>query len=402
MKNLRFLKHINSIMLSRYSKDDQYTYKKAQIMLNVSMGLLLAGIASIIAHFSVYTTRPFLCVGDIVLVSGIMISIFCILKGKIVSAGTILMITALALLSKDIVEDVVYPLDATKFKYIETVIFLTMGYPIAVSFAMKKSQLFLFMILSSLILLCHFSVLKFIARIDISYDYLIYLTAVLIPAVISIINFNLIEESIHSLIWSKNEIEQWNKNLEQVIDTRTNELKEANQKLEAMSMTDGLTGIANRRKFDMHYLDEWSRAKRNYRPLAILMLDVDQFKLFNDCFGHQQGDRCLQQIANILKSFTNRPGELATRYGGEEFVILIPEMVAEKAGQFAELIRNEIELLGIPQAPSALHRVVTVSIGVASNSISLTDSPDSFLKQADIALYKAKESGRNRVELAGE
>ena len=402
MKNLRFPKHINSIMLSRYSKDDQYTYKKAQIMLNVSMGLLLAGIASIIAHYSVYTTRPFLCAGDIVLVSGIMISIFCILKGKIVSAGTILMITALALLSKDIVEDVVYPLDATKFKYIETVIFLTMGYPIAVSFAMKKSQLFLFMILSSLILLCHFSVLKFIARIDIGYDYLIYLTAVLIPAVISIINFNLIEESIHSLIWSKNEIEQWNKNLEQVIDTRTNELKEANQKLEAMSMTDGLTRIANRRKFDMHYLDEWSRATRNNRPLAILMLDVDQFKLFNDCFGHQQGDRCLQQIANILKSFTNRPGELATRYGGEEFVILIPEMVAEKAGQFAELIRNEIELLGIPQAPSALHRVVTVSIGVASNSISLTDSPDSFLKQADIALYKAKESGRNRVELAGE
>lgn len=400
MKNLRFLKHINTKMLSHYSKDDLYTYKKAKIMLNVSMGLLLAGIASIIAHYSIYTIRPFLAMGDMVLVFGILLSILCIRKGKIVSAGTILMITALALLSKDIIEDVVYPFDATKFKYIETVIFLTMGYPIAVSFAMKKSQLFLFMILSSFLLICHFSVLKFIARIDIGYDYLIYLTAVLIPAVISIINFNLIEESIHSLIWSKNEIEQWNKNLEQVIDTRTNELKEANQKLEAMSMTDGLTEIANRRKFDMHYLDEWSRAQRNNRPLVILILDVDQFKLFNDCFGHQQGDRCLQQIAKILKSFTNRPGELAARYGGEEFVVIIPEMITEKARQFAELICSEIESLCIPQAPSALNRVVTVSIGVASNSILLTDSPDSFLKEADKALYKAKENGRNRVELA--
>ena len=402
MKNLRFLKHINDKMLCHYSKEDLYTYKKAQIMLNVSMGLLLAGIASIIAHYSAYTIRPFLGIGDTVLVLGIVISILCICKGKIVSAGTILMITALALLSKDILEDVVYPLNATKFKYIETVIFLTMGYPIAVSFAMKKSQLFLYMILSSFLLVCHFSVLKFIARIDIGYDYLIYLTAVLIPAVISIINFNLIEESINSLIWSKNEIEQWNKNLEQVIDIRTNELKEANQKLEAMSMTDGLTEIANRRKFDMHYPEEWRRAKRNNRPLALLMLDVDQFKLFNDFFGHQQGDRCLQQIAQILKSFTNRPGELATRYGGEEFVMIIPEMIAEEAEHFAELIRNEIELLGIPQAPSALNRVITVSIGVASNSNLQTDSPDSFLKEADRALYKAKDNGRNRVELADE
>ena len=400
MESLRFLKHINNKMLSHYSKDDLYTYKKAQIMLNVSMGLFLAGIASVIAHHSEYAIRPFLGMGDMVLVFGIMLSIYCILKGKIVSAGTILMITALSLLSKDIVEDVVYPLNATKFKYIQTVIFLTMGYPIAVSFAMKKSQLLLFMFISSFLLISHFSILKFIVKIDIGYDYLIYLTAVLIPAVISLINFNLIEESIHSLIWSKNEIEQWNKNLEQVIDTRTNELKEANQKLEAMSLTDGLTEIANRRKFDMQYLDEWSRAKRNNRPLTVLIIDVDQFKLFNDSFGHQQGDRCLQEIAKTLKCFTNRPGELVARYGGEEFVMIIPEMTAEKARSFAERIRSATESLGMPQAPSALNRVVTVSIGVAANSTLLTDSPDSFLKEADKALYEAKENGRNRVELA--
>jgi diguanylate cyclase (GGDEF)-like protein len=401
MNNLHFFKRINSIMLCNYTRDDLYTYKKAQIMLDVSIFLLFASITSIIAHHSLYSLEHLMLIGDIILIFGIMFSISCIRRGKIVSAGTIAMITAiLTVLLQNVIGDIVSPLGLTKYRYIETLIFLSMGYPIAVSFAFKKFQLYLYMALSTFLLASHFIVLKYIIRVDIGYDYLIFLTAILIPAVISIINFNLINESIESLIWSKSQVEEWNKSLEIVIDARTNELKEANQKLEAMSMTDGLTEIANRRKFDIHYLEEWNRAKRNNKHLTVLALDVDQFKLFNDSFGHQQGDKCLQLIAKKLESYICRDGELIARYGGEEFGIIIPEIVTEKALQYAELVRSEIESLGIPQSQYAYHSVVTVSIGVVSRSILLTDSPDSFLMEADKALYKAKENGRNRVELA--
>lgn len=340
-------------------------------------------------------------VGDIILILGVILAIASIQRGKIVWAGTIAMVTAvLTALSQNVVGDIFSPLGVTKYRYIETLIFLSMGFPIGVSFALKKFQLYLYMILSALLLASHFIVLKFVIHIDIGYDYLIFLTVILIPAFISIVNFNLIDESIKSLIWSKHQIEKWNKSLETVVDARTNELKEANRKLEAMSMTDGLTEVANRRKFDMHYLEEWNRAKRDGKYLTLLLLDVDQFKIYNDSFGHQQGDECLRTIARKLEHYAGRNGELVARYGGEEFGIIIPEVNSEKALEYAELVRREIESLSIPQTPAVKHKVVTVSIGVASRPILETDFPELLIEDADKALYQAKGNGRNRVELA--
>ncbi len=177
---------------------------------------------------------------------------------------------------------------------------------------------------------------------------------------------------------------------------RESELQKLNKRLEQLSISDSLTGLANRRRFDEVLPAEWSRAARARQSMAVLMIDVDYFKPFNDRYGHQAGDECLKQIAAVLKGRITRPSDLAARYGGEEFSVVLAHCNIDGANVIAEQIRQEIESLQIKHADSQVG-VVTVSIGAAAITPSSQSSADELIRCADQALYKAKETGRNRV-----
>lgn len=188
------------------------------------------------------------------------------------------------------------------------------------------------------------------------------------------------------------------------LESKTRALEEANEHLSKaietlhkLSTQDGLTGVANRRLFDETLALEWRRAARGHASLALLMLDIDYFKAFNDMAGHQAGDECLRRVAKTLLDAVNRAGDLVARYGGEEFVVLLPETDPPRAEQFAKLLRERIEALQIAHSGSPFG-FVTVSIGVAS-VIPPRDGSDAeeFVRVADAALYDAKRQGRNRV-----
>ncbi|MBZ0250548.1 MAG: GGDEF domain-containing protein [Burkholderiales bacterium] len=176
-------------------------------------------------------------------------------------------------------------------------------------------------------------------------------------------------------------------------------LQEANRKLADLSVTDALTGLANRRHFDRLLASEWSRAARRGSPFTVLMVDVDHFKRFNDRYGHLAGDDCLVRIAGVLKTFTRRSGDVAARYGGEEFAIVYSDMPAEVAARMAENVRQGVEALAIPHEDSPFGRV-TLSVGVATMAASRDIAAEAVLKRADEALYEAKASGRNVVRAA--
>ncbi len=180
---------------------------------------------------------------------------------------------------------------------------------------------------------------------------------------------------------------------------RTSELEALNLKLESLSTTDGLTGIANRRRFDNQLATEWTRAMRGRQPLALLMLDVDLFKHYNDHYGHQAGDECLRSVARIIDSNSRRSSDLAARYGGEEFALIAVNTDAASATRLAEEIRHAIELFALPHARSPLGNV-TVSIGVSVIEPEESMQPEMLIHKADEALYLAKHQGRNRVVLA--
>lgn len=184
--------------------------------------------------------------------------------------------------------------------------------------------------------------------------------------------------------------------LEQRIRARTSELEQSNRKLMALSQTDGLTGIANRRYFDTALSAEWDRARRLQQPLAVVMIDVDHFKAYNDNYGHQAGDDCLRTIANELNSHIRRAGDIVARYGGEEFAILAPNMNLLSIHRLAETICHSLKQKALPHVNSPLG-VVTASIGVAVLIPDIAATPQHLLQLADAALYRAKRGGRNQV-----
>ena len=194
-------------------------------------------------------------------------------------------------------------------------------------------------------------------------------------------------------------LQERNDYLESLIEQRTRALEEANFKLELLSNTDGLTGVANRRSFDLALEEEWNRARRADIPLALIMLDVDHFKHFNDHYGHLAGDDCLRSLTQVLLKEVRRSGELVARYGGEEFVVLMPDTNAQSVVEAAQRIQRAVRLLGLihSQTPPG---IVTFSLGVASLKPSLQHSPEDLVRQADLALYRAKALGRDRIELA--
>ncbi len=187
--------------------------------------------------------------------------------------------------------------------------------------------------------------------------------------------------------------------LERLVETRTAEVARANERLEQLVREDALTGVANRRSFDETLDAEWRRAARQRLPLALLMIDVDRFKTFNDRAGHPRGDEALRKIAAALAAACRRAGDTVARYGGEEFAALLPGSSRGEALLTAEKIRRAVEALAIPHPEPEGGPVVTVSVGVAVQTPSNDRSHD-LLDAADSALYRAKAEGRNRVELA--
>jgi diguanylate cyclase (GGDEF)-like protein len=169
------------------------------------------------------------------------------------------------------------------------------------------------------------------------------------------------------------------------------------ERLRNESLTDALTGLANRRSFDQRFAELRRACARESRPLSLLMIDVDQFKVYNDAFGHQAGDECLHAVASMLQRNVGRATDVIARFGGEEIAVIMPEVDLAGAMVVAERMRATVEDAAIPQGPGSTYRVVTISIGVAATSDPGATTEQDLLSGADRALYRAKESGRNVV-----
>jgi diguanylate cyclase (GGDEF)-like protein len=196
-----------------------------------------------------------------------------------------------------------------------------------------------------------------------------------------------------------NELQARERDLEKRVRERTRELEKSNSLLAAMSATDGMTGIANRRRFDEMLDSEWSRARRGGQVLTLAMLDVDLFKQYNDRYGHQAGDDALRAVAAELTAHIRRNSDFVARYGGEEFAVIAQSMDVAHARAMAGKICLAVAALKIAHADSPF-KVLTMSVGVALMIPDEDDQPRDLMQLADAALYRAKQLGRNRVELA--
>jgi len=201
------------------------------------------------------------------------------------------------------------------------------------------------------------------------------------------------------LAQEKESLSVLNASLEQRIAERTKDLQQANEQLELVSLTDALTGIANRRHFDQTFAVEWRRNARYATPLAVILVDVDWFKNYNDHYGHIAGDEVLHKVAQALRQSAGRAGDMVARYGGEEFVCIASNIDVQQGMELAQRICEAVFALNIPNAKSAFGRL-TVSVGTASCIPKSEDEMINLLQAADAALYRAKLNGRNHSESA--
>lgn len=171
------------------------------------------------------------------------------------------------------------------------------------------------------------------------------------------------------------------------------------ERLQKLANLDGLTQVGNRYCFNNYLNEQWNNIAVQKNPIALILLDIDYFKRYNDTYGHPSGDICLVKVANALKEATKYDNKLIARYGGEEFAIVLPNTSIEKAQQIASLIHQQIQRLNIPHPSSEVSRSVTVSIGIAEALPYFNASPQTLINKADEALYKAKKSGRNRYHI---
>ncbi|NJK40400.1 MAG: diguanylate cyclase [Acaryochloridaceae cyanobacterium SU_2_1] len=185
--------------------------------------------------------------------------------------------------------------------------------------------------------------------------------------------------------------------LENRVQERTKALVSVNQKLEALVNLDGLTQIANRRCFDHYLALEWPRHQREQQPLSLIMIDIDYFKGYNDFYGHQSGDDCLVQVAQMIVKVLQRPTDLVARYGGEEFAVILSNTDSAGALTVATAMETAIATVQIPHQASEVSNVITLSMGVTSLIPKISDNLDLIISQADQALYAAKQAGRHRI-----
>lgn len=176
-------------------------------------------------------------------------------------------------------------------------------------------------------------------------------------------------------------------------------LAEANWELQRLAALDGLTQVANRRRFDAYLHQEWKRSIREQTPLSVIMCDIDYFKDYNDTYGHLAGDDCLKQVAHTLLRSAQRPADLVARYGGEEFCLILPHTDQQGGAHVAHRIQAELRQLALPHSSSSVSSVITLSIGVATTTPSFGPTPEALVNTADKALYDAKGKGRNTVVL---
>lgn len=179
------------------------------------------------------------------------------------------------------------------------------------------------------------------------------------------------------------------------------QLEQANRNLQQLSVMDSLTQIANRRKFDQYIAQEWIRLAREKSPLALILCDIDHFKLYNDTYGHPAGDRCLIEVAQAISKMIKRPSDLVARYGGEEFVLVLPQTSIAGAKYLAQQIRLQVEALKIPHLRSSVDLYVTISLGVSSCIPHPDFNFEILIAAADQGLYQAKEMGRNQAVECG-
>jgi diguanylate cyclase (GGDEF)-like protein len=179
-------------------------------------------------------------------------------------------------------------------------------------------------------------------------------------------------------------------------------LEEANRELERLATHDPLTGIANRRFFNEFLEREWRLSQREMRPFSIIMIDIDCFKAYNDTYGHLSGDDCLKTVASALTRLVKRPTDLVARFGGEEFIIVLPDTGSKGAVLLSGTLHEALTAIGIPHETSPVKDVVTVSIGIATATPGGYPTPDALISAADRALYGAKQEGRNRIKVAAD
>ncbi len=175
------------------------------------------------------------------------------------------------------------------------------------------------------------------------------------------------------------------------------ELKKRGDMLEWLAGMDGLTGIPNRRQFDQVLDSEWKRAMRYQHKMSLILMDIDYFKLYNDHYGHTEGDECLKKVAGAISGVMPRCEDLTARYGGEEFVCILPETGSKGAMVVANRILENVCALNIPHAQSKVADHVTISLGITTAHPELKDSAHELLEKADMALYQAKKKGRNQI-----
>ena len=174
------------------------------------------------------------------------------------------------------------------------------------------------------------------------------------------------------------------------------QLQAANQELDRLSKTDALTLLSNRRHFDAYLNQEWHRLMRRQAPISLVLADVDHFKLFNDTYGHAEGDRCLVKIAQAMQQGSKRPADLGARYGGEEFAMVLPDTNAAGAIQVVERVRRTLDRMAIPHPTSPVGDIVTLSFGIATLIPQPGQRLEALIRRADEAMYVAKAMGRNR------
>lgn len=213
---------------------------------------------------------------------------------------------------------------------------------------------------------------------------------------LALANARLFAENLHQA----EQLRLANAELEARVAARTAELAEANTRLHELAITDGLTALANRRRFNDVLDEELRRARRNGGLVSLILCDVDHFKRYNDHYGHAAGDDCLRAVGSVMRDIFRRAGELPARYGGEEFAVILPGVPPEDAFQAAERFRSALEGLALPHAASDTAPVVTLSLGIASATVGPDTKADTLITRADEALYQSKRSGRNRTTLA--